>query len=145
MKQVFDPLRNEWVAATPEEVVRQTWIQRMIGELKFPKELLAVEKELKALPHLIEVKSSLPTRRIDLLSFMKKGDTVIPLVLIECKESALSQEALDQVLSYNHYVKAPYVAIVNQFEVRFRYQLSCRSCEIPRFPSYHELIEALHE
>ncbi len=145
MKQVFDPLRNEWVAATPEEVVRQTWIQRMIGELKFPKELLAVEKELKALPHLMEDKSLLPNRRIDLLSFMKKGDTVSPLVLIECKEGALSQEALDQALGYNHYVKAPYVAIVNHSEVRFRYQLSCRSCEISRLPSYLELIEALHE
>jgi hypothetical protein len=145
MKQVFDPLRNEWVAATPEEVVRQTWIQRMIHELKFPKELLAIEKELTALPHLQESKGLLPARRIDLLSYMKKGDAVSPLLLIECKESVLTQEALDQALGYNHYVKAPFVAIVNQSEVRFRYQLACRSCEIPRLPSYLELVEALHE
>lgn len=144
MKQVFDLIRQTWVAATPEEVVRQTWIYRMIGELKFPKELLAVEKELKALPHLIEDKNSLPNRRIDLLSYMKTDDKLKPLLLIECKETELTQEALDQAIGYNHYVKAPYVAIVNGSGIRFRYQLSCKKCEISRLPSYLELMESLH-
>ncbi|MGH2637967.1 MAG: type I restriction enzyme HsdR N-terminal domain-containing protein [Rhabdochlamydiaceae bacterium] len=131
--------------ATPEEVVRQTWIQRMIGELKFPRELLAVEKELKALPHLMEEKNILPNRRIDLLSFMKKNDTVRPLVLIECKEAELTQEALAQLISYNHYVKAPYIAVVNRSEIRFLYQLSCKQCEISRLPSYLELTGGFDE
>ena len=139
MKQVFDLIRQRWVAATPEEVVRQTWILRMIGDLKFPKELLAVERELKELPHLIGTRP-LPTRRIDLLSFMKKNDTVQPLLLIECKEAELTQEALDQALSYNHYVKAPFVAIVNQNQIRFQYQQQ----EIATLPSYVELIGVLH-
>ena len=144
MREVFDLIRQTWVAATPEEVVRQAWIQRMIGELGFPGELLAVEKELKTLPHLIEEKSSLPGRRIDLLSFMKTQDTLRPLLLIECKEAPLTQEALDQAIGYNHYVKAPYVAIVNGSEIRFRYQLSSKQHEIPRLPSYLELVEALY-
>jgi hypothetical protein len=144
MREVFDLIRQMWVAATPEEVVRQTWILRMIGEFKFPRELLVVEKELKALPHLAQEKSVLPTRRIDLLAFMKRGDTMRPLLLIECKEGVLTQEALDQSIGYNHYVKAPYVAIVNPSEIRLRYQLSCKQCEISRLPSYFELIEALN-
>lgn len=135
MREVFDPLRQVWVAATPEEIVRQTWIQRMLGQLKFPRELIAVEKELKALPHLIEEKSVLPTRRIDLLVYMK---TMKPLLLIECKEAGLTQDALDQVISYNHYVKAPFVAIVNQNEIRFYPN------NLSRLPTYIELLEALH-
>jgi len=144
MKEVFDIVRQVWVAATPEEVARQTWIQRMVGDLGFPKEFLAVEKELKTLPHLSGEKSSLPNRRIDLLSFMKTHETVRPLLLIECKEAELTQEALDQVTSYNHYVRAPYVAIVNQFEIRFRYQLGPSPYEISRLPAYSELIGGLY-
>lgn len=136
MKEVFDPLRNVWVAATPEEVVRQTWIQRMIGELQFPRELMAVEKELRSLPHLLDV----PNRRIDLLAFMKTNETLKPLLLIECKEAELTEKALDQVMSYNLYVKAPYVAVVNQRQIRFRSSVG----ELSRMPSYLELVEALH-
>ena len=139
MREVFDPLRMNWVRATPEEVVRQTWIQRMIKELHYPRELLAVEKELNALPHLAH-EASLPLRRIDLLSFMKSADGIKPLLLIECKESELTQEAMDQVISYNHYVKAPFVAIVNPTQIRFR----SNTTEMCRLPSYHELLEALH-
>ncbi len=139
MNEVFDPIRNTWVAATPEEVVRQTWIQRMILELKFPKELLAVEKDLKALPHLSQ-EIKLPDRRIDLLVFMKKNATFVPLLLIECKEGALKEEALSQVLSYNHYVKAPFVAVVNQHEIRLRGHAG----EMKTLPSYSELLEVLH-
>lgn len=138
MKELFDPLRKEWVAATPEEIVRQTWIQRMMGELKYPKELLAVEKELSSLPHLRGDK--VPARRIDLLCFLKNEETVVPLLLIECKEGLLSEEALHQVISYNFYVKAPYVALVNQSQVRFRYQ----QVELARLPPYAELMEKLY-
>lgn len=137
MREVFDPIRQVWVAATPEEVVRQMWIQRMIGELKFPRELLAVEKELRALPHLQEEKNLLPNRRIDLLSFM---NTIKPLLLIECKQAELTDEALDQVIGYNHYVKAPYVAIVNGSDIRFLHGQS----ELSRLPSFLELVEVLH-
>jgi hypothetical protein len=144
MREVFDIVRQVWVAATPEEVARQTWIQRMTSDLGFPRALLAVEKELKTLPHLAGEKHALPSRRIDLLSFMKRQETVSPLLLIECKEAELTQEALDQVTAYNHYVRAPYVAIVNQFEIRFRYQLASRPCEISRLPTYLELIGGLY-
>lgn len=144
MRKVFDVIRQMWVAATPEEIVRQTWIQRMIGDLRFPKELLAVEKELKALPHLIQRQGDLPSRRIDLLSFMKIIEELKPLLLIECKEASLTEEALDQVVAYNHYVKAPFVAVVNRCAIRFRYQLASDQHEITWLPSYSELMRALH-
>ena len=137
MKQLFDSLRSQWVRATPEEIVRQTWIMRMTQELQFPKELVAVEKELSSLP---DVEPSVPQRRIDILSYMKTNDGIKPLLLIECKESELKQEALSQVMSYNYYIKAPYVAIVNLHQILLAGPQGERSW----LPAYSELIGGLN-
>ena len=145
MKQVYDSIRRQWVAATPEEIVRQRWIQKMVQELGFPKELLAIEKELKMLPHLQQHPHPLPTRRVDLLSFGKRASEVFPLLLIECKVEALSQQALDQAVAYNTFVQAFYVAIVNQDQIRLRYNLACSKCEINTLPLFKELVEAAGE
>ena len=139
MRKVFDPIRQAWVAATPEEIVRQTWIQRMIEELQFPKELIAVEKELRTLPHITH--DSVQSRRIDILCFMKKNYELKPLLLMECKESLLTEEALAQAIAYNHYVQAPYVAVASGSIIRLCYQFKDRYHEMERLPSYLELIE----
>ena len=144
MKQVYDNIRQQWVAATPEEIVRQRWIHRMVQELGFPKELLVIERELKMLPHLQTHPDPLPTRRVDLLSFGKGLSNIFPLLLIECKDEALSQQALDQALAYNTFVQAYYVAIVNQDQIRLKYNLTCSRCEIDHLPSFKDLMEAIH-
>ena len=144
MKQVYDSIRRQWVAATPEEIVRQRWIQKMVQELGFPKELLVIEKELKMLPHLQQYRDPLPTRRVDLLSFGKRDVDLFPLLLIECKDEALSQQALDQAVAYNTFVQAYYVAIVNQDQIRLRYHLAYSKCEIETLPSFKELMEHTH-
>ena len=108
----------------------------MIGELGYPKELIAVEKELKTLPHLAS--ESVPDRRIDLICFTNR---ITPLLLMECKAEPLSPKAVEQALGYNLYVKAPYVAVVNDREICFRYDLSCSNCVLNRLPSYAELLE----
>ena len=144
MKQVYDNIRQQWVAATPEEIVRQRWIHKMVGELGFPKELLVIERELKMLPHLKQHPHRLPTRRVDVLSFGKGSSDIFPLLLIECKDETLSQQALDQALAYNTFVQAYYVAIVNQDQIRLKYNLACQKCEIDRLPSYKDLMEAVN-
>lgn len=136
MREVFDPIRQAWVAATPEEVVRQTWIQRMIGSLRFPKELLSVEKELRAVA---KQGHEVPHRRVDVLAFMKDRDKFQPLLLMECKEGDLTEAALCQVISYNYYVQAPYVAIVNGLQI----QLQGPQGKSATLPSYLELIQGL--
>jgi hypothetical protein len=142
VKEVYDPIRQMWVAATPEEVVRQTWIQRML-ELNFPKALMVVEKELKVLPYLTENRYLLPSRRVDVLCFMKKNEGLHPLLLIECKGGKLTQQALDQAAAYNHHVGASYVAVVSPAEIRFQYQFKGLQCELSRLPSYLELVEGI--
>ena len=143
MKQVYDNIRQQWVAATPEEIVRQRWIQKMVRELGFPKELLVIERELKMLPHLKEHPHPLPNRRVDLLSFGKGATDIFPLLLIECKDELLSQQALDQALAYNTFVQAYYVAIVNQDQIRLKYNLACSRCEIGHLPNFKDLMEAV--
>ena len=118
--QVFDEVRQKWVAATPEEQVRQHWLRWMVQRLHYPKELLAVEKEIKELPHLQG--KSVPDRRVDILCYGKDvhpEHLLYPLLMIECKEGPLSDKALDQVIGYNHHVGALSIAVVNLRETRF--------------------------
>ena len=44
---IFDTLRKKNVVLTPEEWVRQNYIQFLISEKKYPKSLIAIEKQLK--------------------------------------------------------------------------------------------------
>lgn len=108
-------IRQEKVAATPEEKVRQKLIQYMLGDLKFPKHSLLLECQLSHLPHLSNVKD-LPNRRFDLLCMVKgihPQHALFPLLIVECKAVKLDQEVITQVVGYNHYVLAPFVAIAN--------------------------------
>ncbi len=114
---VFDEVRKCWVKATPEERVRQKWLRRMVYQLEYPKELLVVEKELKELPHLKGM--DVPNRRLDILCYGKGIE--FPLLLIECKDERLSARALDQVIGYNHHVRACFVAAVGHEEAQLGY------------------------
>ena len=143
MKQVFDEVRNSWVAATPEEIVRQLWVKKMTEELGYPQEFMAIEKELKSLPHLAAHLATVPDRRIDIICFGKEvhpNYPLFPVLLVECKAEPLSHRALEQAIGYNAYVQASYVALVNDREVIFRYNLGCKLCQLDRLPSYHELV-----
>jgi hypothetical protein len=141
--QVFDRVRNLWVAATPEEIVRQKLLIQMIDHLDYPQNLLAVEKDLRQLPHL-SLDPHLPDRRADILSFYKDASqSLSPLLLIECKEVELDQHALDQLLGYNYFVKAPFIAMANPNEVKFGfYESRSKAYEfLNGLPSYSQLVK----
>jgi type I restriction enzyme M protein len=138
VKQIYDEIRGKWVAATPEELVRQTWLQKLILTLGYPKGFIAVEKKLDSLPH----RETCPDRRADIVCY--RSD-LTPLLLIECKAEDLSikdlDRALEQALGYNTYIEAAYVAVVTRQAVRFRYNLHCARCVIHHLPAYEELIK----
>lgn len=116
--------------------MRQLLLKKMVLELGYPKEFMAVEKELGTLPHLTFF-PELPERRIDILCF--QGKNMEPLLLVECKAEPLSSTTFDQVLGYNLYVSSPFVAIVNQKEVKFWNALQKEWVSF--FPSYAQLME----
>src|SRR5690349_17670706 len=105
---IFDEIRKKWIKATPEEKVRQKWLHHFVHSLGFPKELIAVEKDLKDLPQLVA--KEVPDRRVDILCYGRRVDSsFFPLLLVECKEKG-GTFAKEQVIGYNAFVQAPFVA-----------------------------------
>lgn len=99
---VFDPIRKQWVRLTPEEWVRQHFLQYLVQEKKYPAALIAVEKEIE----LGELK-----KRFDIVVYKDQA----PWMVIECKDTTtpLSEAVLQQALHYNIVLKAPFIVVTN--------------------------------
>ena len=102
-EMIFDFIRRQWLSLNEEEWVRQNFIQFLIQEMKYPVELIAVEKEIQ----LGELK-----KRFDILVYDCDHK---PWMLIECKagEITLNEKVLYQVLRYNISTPAPFLVITN--------------------------------
>jgi hypothetical protein len=100
---ILDKLRKKWVALTPEEWVRQNFIQFLIKTHQYPSALIAVEKEIQ----LGELK-----KRFDILVYDKQHQ---PWMMVECKASsvALDEKVFEQLLRYNQAVPVSYMLITN--------------------------------
>lgn len=101
-EQIFDPFRKIWVRLTPEEWVRQNFLQVLVQKQGVPASLIAIEKEIKW----GETK-----KRFDILVYK---DTK-PWLIVECKEMnvPLSELVLQQVLQYNSKLETQYIVITN--------------------------------
>lgn len=102
-KLIFDWIRKKFVVLTPEEWVRQNFIQYLIQEKKYPENLMAVEKQIKV---------NGKQRRFDLLIYSRNGQ---PLVIAEFKAPGvkISQDAFDQVVRYNMSLRVEKVIVSN--------------------------------
>ncbi len=100
---IFDEVRKRWVILTPEEWVRQNFLQYLTQTKKYPASLIAIEKEIK-LGELI--------KRFDVVVYDRNSK---PWMIVECKEMnvALGKSVLDQVLRYNISLDVPYLVITN--------------------------------
>ena len=100
---IFDELRKQWVLLTPEEWVRQNFLQFLVQVKKYPSSLIAVEKEI--------ILNGLK-KRFDIVVYNRNMQ---PWMVIECKEMnvTLSQAVLDQVIRYNMVLQSAYLVITN--------------------------------
>ena len=100
---IYDGLRKQWLKLTPEEWVRQNFLQYIIQIKKYPSTLIAVEKEIS----MGELK-----KRFDLLVYDNKHE---PWMMIECKamDVELTEKVLEQIVRYNISVPVPYLVITN--------------------------------
>jgi len=100
---IFDALRKKWLILTPEEWVRQNFIQYLIQVKNYPASLIALEKEIQ----LGELK-----KRFDILIYNKDH---LPWMMIECKgpEIKLNDAVLQQVLRYNISIPVEFIIITN--------------------------------
>ena len=88
---------------SPEEWVRQNFLQYLILIKNYPAALIAVEKLIK----LGDLK-----KRFDIVLYDNNHH---PWMIVECKEMsvALDTKVLDQVLRYNVTLQVPYLVITN--------------------------------
>lgn len=100
---IFDEYRRLWLRLTPEEWVRQNFLQYLLQVKKYPASLTAVEKEIR----LGELK-----KRFDILVYDAQHQ---PWLMVECKgmDVLLSDAVLQQVLRYNIAIPVPYLVITN--------------------------------
>ncbi|QTD38279.1 type I restriction enzyme HsdR N-terminal domain-containing protein [Polaribacter batillariae] len=103
---IFDNLRKKYMVLTPEEWVRQHFVQFLIDEKKYPVSLIALEKQL-----IINNRR----KRTDILVFNKKGNYDI---IVECKAPSIkiTQATFDQIARYNLKLKANYLVVTNGLE-----------------------------
>lgn len=102
-EEIFDLLRKKWIVLTPEEWVRQNFIQFLVTVKKYPASLVAVEKEIK----LGELK-----KRFDVLVYNSRHE---PWLMVECKSMnvQLNEEVLQQALRYNMSTPVSFIVITN--------------------------------
>jgi hypothetical protein len=91
-----------WVTLTPEEWVRQNFIQYLVRVKKYPSSVFAIEKEIK----LGELK-----KRCDIVVYRSHS----PWMIIECKEQSilLNDNVVQQVLRYNISLNVKILVVTN--------------------------------
>lgn len=99
---IFDEIRKKWVRLTPEEWVRQNFIQYLIQTKKYPASVIAVEKEIR----LGELK-----KRCDIVVYKSHR----PWMIIECKEPNvfINDAVLEQTLRYNITLQVQILVVTN--------------------------------
>jgi hypothetical protein len=100
---ILDPIRRKYVKLTPEEWVRQNFIQYLINEGKYPAGLMGVE---------IMFRQNRLVRRVDILIHDRAGS---PVMIVECKapEVPINEKVFDQIVCYNMELKVPYIIVTN--------------------------------
>lgn len=101
--KVFDPLRQKYVALTPEENVRQHFTAWLRSNLHFPASLMANE---------IGIEVNGMKKRCDTVVFNRDGS---PLMIVEYKspEVTVTQAVFDQIVRYNMTLHAKYLVVSN--------------------------------
>jgi hypothetical protein len=100
---IFDPLRRKWLRLTPEEWVRQNFVQYLVQVKQYPAALIAMEKIIR----LGELK-----KRFDILVYDQHHH---PWMMVECKAPSvkLDETVLHQLLRYHISVPTGFLVISN--------------------------------
>ncbi|OFY73478.1 MAG: hypothetical protein A2V46_11695 [Bacteroidetes bacterium RBG_19FT_COMBO_42_7] len=138
-EMIFDPLRKRWVKLTPEEWVRQNFIQYLIHEGRYPAGLMAIEM-------LFQYNNM--KKRIDILVHDRKGK---PVMIVECKSPDVNisdfceDKVYDQIGEYNLEYKVPYAIVTNgMVNYAFKYNAESKHYEhLMEIPPYEDLIAGM--
>jgi len=128
---VWDVVRKKYVAYTPEEHVRQNFINHLITNLSYPVALMAVEYGLQM---------NGMSRRCDIVVFSRKG---FPVLIVECKaeDVKITDKTFRQIAHYNIILKVDYLVVTNgiaHFACKINHQQQNYSF-IKELPRYEDL------
>ena len=100
---IFDAIRKKYIVLSPEEWVRQNFIQYLIREKGYPGPLITVERQFSF---------NRMQKRTDILVYNRLGD---PVVLVECKAPSIpiSSSVFDQIGLYNLAHHVPWLMVTN--------------------------------
>ena len=128
---IFDAIRRKFVALSPEEWVRQNFIEYLKTEKNYPASLMAVEKQITI---------NQLQRRFDLLVYSR---THQPCLIAEFKapDVKITQDVFDQVVRYNMALKVAGIIVSNglqHFACKMDYANNTYSY-LREIPGYGEL------
>jgi hypothetical protein len=128
---IFDPIRKKFIILTPEEWVRQHFVNFLVQHLGYPMGRMGVE---------LGTKYNTLQKRSDILFY---DQDLNPLVIVECKAPhiKLNQAAFNQISVYNKTLKAKLLIVTNGLQ---HYACSCDHATseikfLENIPSYKEL------
>ncbi len=132
LMKLFDPVRNKFVALTPEEYVRRHFTNWLVSELHYPISNIANE---------VGVKVNGTSKRCDTLVIDRYGE---PLVIVEYKAPGvnITQAVFDQIVRYNISLKARYLIVSNGLK-HYCCIMDYKSDSyhfIPTIPDYNEIV-----
>ncbi len=100
---IFDSFRKKFVRLTPEEWVRQNFVQFLLNEKNYSPSLIVVEAGLKV--------NNNP-QRADLVVFDRSGNPVL-VAEFKAPEVKISQDTFDQIVRYNMQLKVKFLIVSN--------------------------------
>jgi hypothetical protein len=102
-KYIFDSIRKKFVLLTPEEWVRQNFLQYLISEKHYSPNLMRVEMHFKL---------EKTDYRADIVAFNRSSK---PVLIVECKapEVKINQKQFDQIARYNFQFRVSYLIVTN--------------------------------
>lgn len=102
-RTIFDPVRRKYVALTPEEWVRQHFVNYLVTARNYPQDLLANE---------VMVKLNGTSKRCDTVVYDR---FLVPLVIVEYKAPhiPITRSVFDQIARYNMVLRVGYLIVSN--------------------------------
>ncbi len=122
---LFDEIRKKNIVITPEEWVRQHFVQYLIHQKHYPKTLIKLEGGHKL--HGMD-------KRSDIVVFNSTGEKIL---LVECKAPSvtINQKTFDQVARYNMVHRVNLLAVSNGLQHYY--------CRIDFAHAHYQFIEEL--
>jgi len=126
---IYDPVRRAKLKLTPEEWVRQHYLNYLLHYLHYPKGLVKSEQGLEY---------HKKTKRADIIVYSSQNGQ--PSVLVECKAPfvKISARTLQQASVYISELKPKYMVLTNGLQ-HHCYKIEPELLPIAELPSYEHL------